>query len=256
MDSLDVIINNWMMYTMHSRGLYRSCMTVSRRKSSQSILATRRGSDIHGTRRTMDLIHKNAKPYSRSAFLFNSEPVNDANSYLESLGYTDVRIQDGMKDALKSVFGKNITAANIKSIGAEGVKALAKSVEEQVQLECGDVFVGTVHVKVPHHKFSFDLRMKEGENFMVCATEGSGREVLSEYLECTCAGNMSCSTCHIILDPETYAKLDPPSEAELDMLDLAYEPTDTSRLGCQIDMEQKLDGMTITLPSGINDLWQ
>ena len=67
---------------------------------------------------------------------------------------------------------------------------------------------------------------------------------------------MSCSTCHIILDPETYAKLDPPSEAELDMLDLAYEPTDTSRLGCQIDMEQKLDGMTITLPSGINDLWQ
>jgi hypothetical protein len=65
---------------------------------------------------------------------------------------------------------------------------LAKSVEEQVQLENGDVFVGIVNVKVPHHKFSFNLKMKEGENFMVCATEGSGRELLSEYLECTCAG--------------------------------------------------------------------
>jgi ferredoxin len=59
-----------------------------------------------------------------------------------------------------------------------------------------------------------------------------------------------------MLDSETYEKLDPPSEAELDMLDLAYEPTETSRLGCQIHMEEKLDGMTITLPSDKNDLWQ
>ena len=59
-----------------------------------------------------------------------------------------------------------------------------------------------------------------------------------------------------MLDSETYEKLDPPSEAELDMLDLAYEPTETSRLGCQILMEEKLDGMTITLPSDKNDLWQ
>ena len=67
---------------------------------------------------------------------------------------------------------------------------------------------------------------------------------------------MSCSTCHVILDPESYKKLDPPSEAELDMLDLAFEPTETSRLGCQIEMEEQLDGMTITIPSGTNNLWQ
>ena len=70
---------------------------------------------------------------SSAAFLFNSETTrtttsstttsateDDANSYLVSLGYTDTKVQDGMKDALKSVFGKHITAANIKSIGAEG----------------------------------------------------------------------------------------------------------------------------------------
>ena len=66
---------------------------------------------------------------------------------------------------------------------------------------------------------------------------------------------MSCATCHVILDEETYNKLDPPTIAELDMLDLAYEPTDTSRLGCQIKMSRELDGMTVTIPSGVNNFW-
>jgi 2Fe-2S ferredoxin len=97
--------------------------------------------------------------------------------------------------------------------------------------------------------------MREGENFMVCATEGEGRELLGEYLECACGGNMSCSTCHIILDEESYSKLDPPCRAELDMLDLAFGTTDTSRLGCNIIMSKELDGMTITIPSGVNNMW-
>ena len=90
---------------------------------------------------------------------------------------------------------------------------------------------------------------------MTLATEGSGRELLGEYLECACGGNMSCATCHIILDPETYAKLDPPCEAECDMLDLAFEPTETSRLGCQIHMSRKLDSISVTIPSGVNNFW-
>ena len=49
---------------------------------------------------------------------------------------------------------------------------------------------------------------------------------------------MSCSTCHIILDPDSFKKLGPPCEAECDMLDLAFEPTDTSRLGCQVKVKE------------------
>ena len=66
---------------------------------------------------------------------------------------------------------------------------------------------------------------------------------------------MSCSTCHIILDEKTYNKLGPPCEAEMDMLDLAFEPTDTSRLGCQIVMHEDIDGLIITIPAGVNNLW-
>ena len=44
-------------------------------------------------------------------------------------------------------------------------------------------------------------------------------------------------------------------EAELDMLDLALEPTETSRLGCQIQLTKDLDGLRITIPNEVNNLW-
>ena len=52
----------------------------------------------------------------------NEDKDDEANEYLASLGYTHPKIQEGMKDALKSVFGKQITVANIQSIGTEGEK--------------------------------------------------------------------------------------------------------------------------------------
>ena len=43
-----------------------------------------------------------------------------------------------------------------------------------------------------------------------------------------CEGTLTCSTCHVILKKEDYDRLpSKPSEEELDMLDLAYELTDT-----------------------------
>lgn len=66
---------------------------------------------------------------------------------------------------------------------------------------------------------------------------------------------MSCATCHIILDRETFDKLNPPTSAEKDMLDLAYEPVATSRLGCQVKMSPETDGMTVTIPAGVNNFW-
>jgi 2Fe-2S ferredoxin len=90
---------------------------------------------------------------------------------------------------------------------------------------------------------------------MNSVTNGEGGDLLGEYLECACGGNMSCSTCHIVLDEESFTKLDPPCEAEIDMLDLAFEPTQTSRLGCQIKMSKDIDGMTVTIPAGVNNMW-
>ena len=43
-----------------------------------------------------------------------------------------------------------------------------------------------------------------------------------------CEGTLTCSTCHLIFSKEVYDSLpDKPTDEELDMLDLAYELTDT-----------------------------
>ena len=67
-------------------------------------------------------------------------------------------------------------------------------------------------------------------------------------IEGACEGVMACSTCHLIVDADWYDKLKPASEEEEDMLDLAYGPSGTSRLGCQILMTEDLDGLVVNLP--------
>jgi ferredoxin len=69
-----------------------------------------------------------------------------------------------------------------------------------------------------------------------------------------CEGTLACSTCHLILKQEDYDSLkNPPTDEELDMLDLAYGLTDTSRLGCQVFLTKDLDGLEVDVPEGIND---
>lgn len=73
-------------------------------------------------------------------------------------------------------------------------------------------------------------------------------------LEGACEGSLACSTCHVIVDPSFYDKLDMASEEEEDMLDLAFGLTHTSRLGCQIKMTDKLDGLKVTIPSSTRNI--
>lgn len=73
-------------------------------------------------------------------------------------------------------------------------------------------------------------------------------------IEGACEGSMVCSTCHVIVDPADFDRLPPPSEEEEDLLDLAYDLAATSRLGCQIVMTDKLDGLTVRLPRSTHNL--
>lgn len=67
-------------------------------------------------------------------------------------------------------------------------------------------------------------------------------------LEGACEGVCACSTCHLIFPQDTYDTLGEPSEDEEDMLDMAFGLTDTSRLGCQINVTQEMDGISLTMP--------
>ena len=69
-------------------------------------------------------------------------------------------------------------------------------------------------------------------------------------IEGACEGSLACSTCHVIVDAGWFTKLETPTEDEEDMLDLAFDLQETSRLGCQLIMTQRLDGLVVKLPAG------
>ncbi|MCW1403633.1 2Fe-2S iron-sulfur cluster-binding protein [Novosphingobium sp. MW5] len=73
-------------------------------------------------------------------------------------------------------------------------------------------------------------------------------------LEGTCEGQMACSTCHVIVAPEWFDKLPRASDDEEDMLDLAAGVTRTSRLSCQIELGEALDGMEVRIPGESRDM--
>lgn len=75
-------------------------------------------------------------------------------------------------------------------------------------------------------------------------------QVHDQPLEGACEGAMACSTCHVIVAANDYAKLPPPSEAEEDMLDFAYGVSGTSRLACQIWLSDELETLEVRMPPG------
>ena len=73
-------------------------------------------------------------------------------------------------------------------------------------------------------------------------------------LEGTCEGQMACSTCHVVIAREWFAKLPRASEDEEDMLDLAAAIRPTSRLSCQIVLGEELDGIEVAVPGESRDM--
>ncbi|MBI0538904.1 hypothetical protein D9599_25455 [Roseomonas sp. KE2513] len=68
-------------------------------------------------------------------------------------------------------------------------------------------------------------------------------------IEAECGGVLSCATCHVYVDPEWVDRLDPPSEDEEDMLsNTAAERRPGSRLSCQIEVTDDLNGLRVQIP--------
>ena len=88
---------------------------------------------------------------------------------------------------------------------------------------------------------------EEGTSLLKCALAAC------MPLEGTCEGQMACSTCHVIVDPEWLARLAPASDDEEDMLDLAAAVERTSRLSCQIVLAPELDGLIVRIPRESRD---
>ena len=67
-------------------------------------------------------------------------------------------------------------------------------------------------------------------------------------IDADCGGSMACATCHVYVEEEWLDKIPKAEEAEVDMIDMAFEPKKNSRLSCQLIVSDELNGLTVTTP--------
>lgn len=156
--------------------------------------------------------------------------------------------QGGLLNIVKAMAGR-------PEVGEDaGLLTLLKSVEQDLAHMSG---AHVVHFTVypPKGVAPFKCEAIEGMSIKDVAQhgKGTGAEQLREYIECACSGVMACSTCQVYVHPVWFPKVGKPSEAEMDMLELAYEPTETSRLGCQLKLTPEVDGLEVSIPDGTNN---
>ena len=66
-------------------------------------------------------------------------------------------------------------------------------------------------------------------------------------IEAACGGCCACATCHVYVTNDKIQKLKSIDDDEESMLDQAFSVLNNSRLGCQIEYSDDLDGMELTL---------
>jgi ferredoxin, 2Fe-2S len=89
-----------------------------------------------------------------------------------------------------------------------------------------------------------EVTAKIGDSIMHAALANQVPGILAE-----CGGSMACATCHIYVDEEWLERLEPLSSMENEMLDAtASERRSNSRLCCQIEVSDRLDGIRVRIP--------
>ena len=68
-------------------------------------------------------------------------------------------------------------------------------------------------------------------------------------IDADCGGSMACATCHVYVKEEWLDKIPKKEDGEEDMLDMAFEPKQNSRLSCQLVVSDDLDGLIVNIPS-------
>jgi len=179
----------------------------------------------------------------------------DARKWLsKTMGTTPEQAEGILKGLKAGGLGPSEWIGVLKSMGPQGRAALLQAVdrEQEEDAKRAGMEEVTLAVEIPKERFSTHFQMRAGDTLFDLMRND---EDFARYLECACEGKMACSTCHVIIDPESFDKLPPPSEEELDMLDLAFQPQRTSRLGCQIKMAKEVDGMKVTIPDEAHNMY-
>jgi 2Fe-2S ferredoxin len=90
-----------------------------------------------------------------------------------------------------------------------------------------------------------EVEAADGQSVMQVARANLVRGIVAE-----CGGELSCATCHVYIDEHWAGLLPGRSDEEEDMLEVAAEePTQFSRLSCQLRFDATLDGIVVNIPA-------
>lgn len=67
-------------------------------------------------------------------------------------------------------------------------------------------------------------------------------------IDADCYGQCRCATCHVYVDETWLAKVGEPGETEQSLLHLNPDRQANSRLSCQIEITEELDGLVVDVP--------
>lgn len=182
-----------------------------------------------------------------------AEAAANVKILVDQHGYTPEVAEQALAAMAKGGIAPWELKQAVERMGNQGIKVLRDSIlAENALRENHDKTPIHVTFKVPRERHEFTLQAMEHDDLEDLV--GRGTEV-ADFVECTCGGNMACSTCHVYVDPEWMERVGPPSEEEQDMLDHACDPRENSRLGCQLVFSRKMDGLVLTLPDEINNMF-
>lgn len=98
---------------------------------------------------------------------------------------------------------------------------------------------------IEHNGTQHKVEVPDGNSVMQGAVTNMVEGIVGE-----CGGGLACATCHCYVDDAWIDRVGPPSEAEQQMLEsAAAERKRGSRLSCQINVSDKLDGLVVRLPA-------
>lgn len=96
---------------------------------------------------------------------------------------------------------------------------------------------------IEHNGAEHEIQVENGRSIMQGAVDNMLEGIVAE-----CGGSCSCATCHCIVDDAWVEQLEPAGDLEQEMLDYVNERKPTSRLSCQIEVNDALNGLVVRLP--------
>ena len=101
--------------------------------------------------------------------------------------------------------------------------------------------------KITYKDYEGNSRTIEVENGLTVMEGAIQKEIPG--IDADCGGSMACATCHVYVEEKWLNKIPKAEEAEVDMIDVTFEPKKNSRLSCQLMVTDELDGLVVTTPT-------